>query len=122
MDAATPAEPRPPRRAPRRERTDLYAQVLEVVKKFRGEARVTRISYAVGMPVDRLKRALGRLQELDLLRCEQFGETTLYCLTPRGQQFLDTYWRMRAFVELLERDPEGIRSGVEPPAHGTSQR
>jgi predicted transcriptional regulator len=79
------------------------------VKRFHGEARVTRISYAVGMPVDRLKRALERLESLDLLKTERFGDVTLYALTPRGQQFLDTYWRMRAFVELLERDPEGIR-------------
>jgi predicted transcriptional regulator len=99
-----------PTRAPRRERTDLFAQVLEVVKRFHGEARVTRISYAVGMPVDRLKRALERLEALHLVESERIGEATLYGLTPRGQQFLDTYWRMRAFVELLERDPEGIRS------------
>lgn len=99
----------PVRPAPRRERTDQFAQVLEVVKRLHGEARVTRLSYAVGMPVDRLKRSLERLEELDLLRAGRYDGVTRYALTPRGQQFLDTYWRMRAFVDLLERHPERIR-------------
>ena len=91
-------------RSARRERTDLFAEILEVVKRYHGRARVTRMSYAVGMPVDRLKLALDRLITLNLVRNERFGAVVVYDLTPRGQQFLDSYWRMRAFVELLERD------------------
>ncbi len=99
-------EPRPGRR---RERTDLFAEILEVVKRYHGQARVTRVSYAVGMPVDRLKSSLERLSGLGLVKSQTVAEIVVYELTPRGQQFLDTYWRMRAFTELLERDPEGIR-------------
>ncbi len=99
-----------PRPARRRERTDLFAEILEVVKRYHGQARVTRISYAVGMPVDRLKGSLERLSSLGLLTRQSVGEVIVFGLTPRGQQFLDTYWKMRAFTELLERDPEGIRS------------
>ena len=99
-----------PRPARRRERTDLFAEILEVVKRYHGQARVTRISYAVGMPVDRLKGSLERLSSLGLLTPQPVGEVIVFELTPRGQQFLDTYWKMRAFTELLERDPEGIRS------------
>jgi len=94
--------PRPPRR---RERTDLYAEILEVIKRYHGQARVTRLSYAVGMPVDRLKVALDRLRSFDFVRAESYGEVVMYDLTVRGQQFLDTYWRMRAFTELLEGSP-----------------
>jgi predicted transcriptional regulator len=99
-----------PRDARRRERTDLFAEILEVIKRYHGQARVTRVSYAVGMPVDRLKSSLERLSGLGLIKSTTIAEVVVFELTPRGQQFLDTYWKMRAFTELLERDPEGIRS------------
>ena len=85
----------------RRELTDLYATVLEVVKRYHGSARVTRVSYGAGMPVDRLRRFLERLLALGLLRSEEVDGRPVYDITPRGQEFLDTYWRMRAYVEIL---------------------
>jgi predicted transcriptional regulator len=88
----------PPRR---REVTDLYATVLEVVKRHHGGARITRVSYGAGMPVDRLKGFVDRLLALGLLRSEDVDGRPVYDITPRGQEFLDTYWKMRAFVESL---------------------
>ena len=93
-------------RAPRRrEVSDLYATVLEVVKRYHGEARITRVSYGAGMPVDRLRNFVERLLALGLLRSEELDGRPAYDITPRGQEFLDTYWRMRGYVELLERSP-----------------
>jgi len=89
---------KPPRR---RELTDLYAAVLEVVKRYHGSARITRVSYGAGMPVDRLRTFLDRLLALGLLRAEEIEGRPAYEITPRGQEFLDTYWRMRAYVEIL---------------------
>jgi len=94
----------------RREVTDLYATVLEVVKRYHGAARITRVSYGAGMPVDRLRTFLDRLVALGLLRSEELDGRPAYDITPRGQEFLDTYWRMRAFVEVLERPAEPSRS------------
>ncbi len=96
--------------ARRREATDLFASVLEVVKRYHGAARVTRVSYGVGMPVDRLRGFLERLVALGLLRAEELDGRPVYDITPRGQEFLDTYWKMRAYVEVLgpataERQP-----------------
>ncbi|HYB62884.1 MAG TPA: winged helix-turn-helix domain-containing protein [Thermoplasmata archaeon] len=85
----------------RRELTDLYATVLEVVKRYHGAARVTRVSYGAGMPVDRLRAFLERLLALGLLRTEEVDGRPVYDITPRGQEFLDTYWKMRAYVEIL---------------------
>jgi len=87
--------------ARRREVTDLYAAVLEVVKRYHGSARVTRVSYGVGMPVDRLRTLLDRLLALGLLRSEEFDGRPMFEVTARGQEFLDTYWKMRAYVEVL---------------------
>jgi predicted transcriptional regulator len=96
----------------RREVTDLYATVLEVVKRYHGAARITRVSYGAGMPVDRLRTFLDRLLALGLLRSEELDGRPVFEITVRGQEFLDTYWKMRAFVEVLERPPVGGRSGA----------
>ena len=96
----------------RREVSDLYATVLEVIKRYHGAARITRISYGAGMPVDRLRNFVDRLESLGLLRSEELDGRAVYDITPRGQQFLDTYWKMRGYMEMLEppADP-GARAG-----------
>jgi predicted transcriptional regulator len=90
----------------RREATDLFATVLEVVKRYHGTARITRVSYGAGMPVDRLRNFVGRLVALGLLKSEERDGRLAYDITPRGQEFLATYWKMRAYIEVLESDPE----------------
>ncbi len=96
----------------RREATDLYATVLEVVKRYHGAARITRVSYGAGMPVDRLRAVVDRLLALDLLSSEELDGRPVYDITSRGQQFLDSYWKMRAYVDLLT---EGSDAGPDPP-------
>ncbi len=90
----------------RREATDLYATVLEVVKRYHGAARITRVSYGAGMPVDRLRSLVERLVSLGLLKTEDLDGRPVYDITPRGQEFLSTYWKMRGFIEVLEANPE----------------
>lgn len=90
----------------RREQTDLYATILEVVKRHQGRARITRVSYGAGMPVDRLRRAVERLIGLGLLSSESVDGHTVYEVTVRGQEFLNTYWRMRAYTEAFSNSPE----------------
>ncbi len=98
----------------RREATDLYATVLEVIKRYHGAARVTRISYGAGMPVDRLRTLLERLVALGLAHVEEQDGRPLYDLTARGQEFLDTYWKMRAYVEVLGPIGRDVRRGAQP--------
>lgn len=95
----------PPGIPRRREVSDLYATVLEVVKRYHGTARITRISYGAGMPVDRLRNFVERLQSLGLLRSEELDGRPIYAVTPRGQEFLDSYWRMRGYIEVMEQPP-----------------
>ena len=91
-----PAVPR------RREQSDLFATILEVVKRHQGAARITRISYGAGMPVDRLRIAIDRLTALGLLKAEESDGHTTFDLTARGQEFLSTYWKMRGFIEMFD--------------------
>jgi predicted transcriptional regulator len=86
----------------RREQTDLFATILEVIKRYHGEARITRVSYGCGMPVDRLRASLETLVALGLVSIAKANGYSTYDITPRGQEFLDTYWRMRGFTDLLE--------------------
>ncbi|MCI4323017.1 MAG: hypothetical protein L3K03_03195 [Thermoplasmata archaeon] len=79
------------------------------MKRHSGGARITRVSYGAGMPVDRLRVLIDRLLSAGLLTSEEFEGRPVYDITPRGQEFLDTYWKMRGFVEgfasASPRDP-----------------
>lgn len=94
----------------RREQSDLYATILEVVKRYHGEGRITRISYGAGMPVDRLRTSVDRLVALGLLHRIDRGEFITFDITPRGQEFLNVYWRLRGFTDQFERAPGDFRS------------
>ena len=87
---------------PRRTSIDLYAETLQVLRAKGGAERITKLSYGVGVPVDRLKTLLQRLAKAGLIRVEEKEEGTLYILTPRGVEFLKAYWRMKSFLSTLE--------------------
>ena len=84
----------------KRSRADIYAEILEALKR-RGPTKITRISYAVGLPVDRTKKSLLDLASFGLLRV-QTGEETSYSITHRGLEFLDAYWRLAGFLKFLD--------------------
>ena len=85
----------------KRSKTDLYAQVLEVLIRYPEGGKITRISYGVGTPVDRLRKILDALSEYGLVRKLTANQQSLYFATPRGLEFLDTYWKMKGFFEIF---------------------
>jgi class 3 adenylate cyclase len=90
---------------PKRSKIDLYSTILEVVRRHPGGGRITRISYGVGVPIDRLRDMLEDLTAYGLLRrYEQEGETR-YMATVRGLEFLETYWKMNAYLETFQEAP-----------------
>jgi len=89
------------RRNTKRSRTDLFAAVLEVISHYPEGARITKLSYGVGVPVDRLKVLVERLCRLGLVRKAADEEGVYYGVTPRGLEFLDTFWKMKSFLEEL---------------------
>ena len=94
------------RRSTKRSKTELYATVLEVIKRYPEGARITKMSYGVGVPIDRLKPILEDLTSFGLvqtLTIEDEGEDSgiFYGLTPRAFEFLETYWKMRSFLEAF---------------------
>jgi len=90
----------------KRSKTDLYAQVLEVLIRYPEGGRITRISYGVGVPNDRLRTILEALNSCGLTKKLEADDQTLYFATPRGLEFLETYWKMRGYLEIFgERQP-----------------
>ena len=83
----------------KRSRVDLYAEILQVIIRYPEGARITRLSYGVGVPVDRLKQLVESLCSYGLARKSSDEDVTVFRVTPRGLEFLDTYWKMRGFLE-----------------------
>jgi predicted transcriptional regulator len=85
----------------RRSPLDLYAELLQVLRRTAAPCRITRLSYAVGMPVDRTHRAVNFLVQLGLVT-RTTEETPAWRLTRRGYEFLQTYWKLRSFLGPVE--------------------
>ena len=85
----------------KRSRADLYAKVLEVITHHPEGVRITKLSYGVGAPVDRLKLLVQKLCSLGLVRRSVNDHETTYSTTKRGLEFLDTYWKMKGFLEIF---------------------
>ncbi len=88
----------------KRSRVNIYAEILEALKR-RGPTKVTRVSYAVGLPVDRAKKSLSDLASFGLLRVQK-GDETSYSITYRGLEFLEAYWKLAGFLKFLEEKPQ----------------
>jgi len=87
----------------KRTKLDLYSTILEVVRRFEGGARVTKISYGVGMPVDRLRVFLKELEQFGfLVRTTGESRETLYRVTSRGQRYIKTYWQLVGLLEPID--------------------
>jgi predicted transcriptional regulator len=88
----------------KRSRADLYATVLEVIRRYPEGGRITRISYGVGVPVDRLKNMVESLCSYGLVTKTSEGNEVYYGVTPRGLEFLDTYRKMNGFLATFDED------------------
>ncbi len=92
----------------KRSRVDIYAEILEALKR-RGPTRITRVSYAVGLPVDRAKKSLSALASFGLISI-QSGEETSYSIAHRGIEFLAAYWKLEGFLRFLGEKKSGEES------------
>ena len=60
------------------------------------------MSYGVGVPVDRLKKMVEALTSYGLVMRITEEDETFYGVTPRGMEFLDTYWKMKGFLASFD--------------------
>jgi len=85
----------------KRSRVDIYADILEVIKRRPEGALVTRISYGAGLPIDRIKPILETLANFGLLSIRTAGVSRFYHITRRGLEFLDAYRKVQGFMTFL---------------------
>lgn len=85
----------------KRSRTDIYADILEVLKHRPEGALVTRVSYGAGLPLDRVKPMLQTLANYGLLSVRMSGDSRFYHITRRGLEFLDAYRKVQGFMTYL---------------------
>lgn len=85
----------------KRSRIDIYADILEVLKRRPEGALVTRISYGAGLPLDRVKPMLETLANFGLLSMRIAGDSRFYHVTHRGLEFLDAYRKVQGFMTYL---------------------
>jgi len=88
----------------KRSRVDIYADILEVLKRRPEGSLVTRISYGAGLPVDRVKPMLETLANYGLLSIRLAGESRFFHVTRRGLEFLDAYRKVQGFMTFLGND------------------
>lgn len=90
----------------KRSRVDIYAEILEALKR-KGPTKITRVSYAVGIPVDRAKKSLADLAAFGLTSVQKAEDETSYSITHRGLEFLDAYWKLDGFLKFLGEKEKG---------------
>jgi len=83
----------------KRGRVDIYADILEAVSRH-GGASITKIAYASGLPLDRMRKLLNLLISYGLIK-EIQGERPKFTITRRGLEFLDAYRKMKVFLTIL---------------------
>lgn len=100
----------------KRERLDIYADILEVLKHRPEGVLITRISYGAGVPIDRVKPMLDGLTHCDLVSVRAKGDPLqaslvqrrFYYVTKKGLEFLDSYRRIQSLLTYLkEAELEG---------------
>jgi predicted transcriptional regulator len=85
----------------KRSRTDIYADILEVLKHRPEGALLTKLSYGAGLPIDRIKPMLQTLANFGLLSMSNDSDGRFYHITRRGLEFLDAYRKVQSFMTFL---------------------
>ena len=96
----------------KRERLDIYADILEVLKRQPEGVLITRISYGAGLPIDRIKPMLDALTHCELVAVHakgyplqsSFMQRRFFYVTRKGLEFLDTYRRIRSLLTYLDKE------------------
>ncbi len=89
----------------KRTRYEILATILEVLKRHPRGCRLTRLSYGAEIPNDRTRKFLDILISNGLVM-PSIEDASLYLITERGEDFLETYYKMISFLDLFDDDHE----------------
>jgi predicted transcriptional regulator len=97
----------------KRSRLDIYADILEFLKRHPDGCQVTRLSYGAGLPIDRIKLMLETLSRHELIKIHVIGEPLqanliqrrYYGITRKGLEYLDAYKKIQELITYLKTEP-----------------
>jgi len=79
----------------------IYADILRVVERERGNAKPTHILYGANLSHDRLVKYLTQLRERGLIEETGVADRTAYSLTDKGIEFLKEFRKVSEFAEAF---------------------
>lgn len=85
----------------KRTKYDIYAEILETIKRF-VPCSITHAAYGASIPLDRAKIFMAKLVEAGLVKSEESISGIRYYITEFGLEFLEIYWTMKKFLEMLK--------------------
>lgn len=97
----------------KRSRLDIYADILEYLKRHPDGCQVTRLSYGAGLPIDRMKPMLETLNRYELIRTHvigvplqgSFNQRQYYGITRKGMEYLEAYKKIQDLITYLDTEP-----------------
>jgi predicted transcriptional regulator len=104
----------------KRSRIDIYADILESLKRHPEGLQVTRLSYGAGLPIDRINLMLDTLSRCELIQTHTLGlplqanlnQRRYYSITRKGLEFIDAYKKIQGLVTILETKPRRQVGGL----------
>jgi len=101
----------------KRGRLDIYADILEVLKRQPEGVLITRLSYGAGLPIDRIKPMLEALTHCELVSVHakgsplqsSFTQRRFFYVTRKGLEFLDAYRRIHSLLTYLEGETNATK-------------
>ncbi len=98
----------------KRSRLDIYADILEYLKRNTEGCQVTRLSYGAGLPIDRIKPMLENLSRYELINVRVVGlplqaglnQRKHYGISRKGLEYLDAYKKIQELITYLDTEPK----------------
>ncbi|MFW9992939.1 MAG: winged helix-turn-helix domain-containing protein [Candidatus Odinarchaeota archaeon] len=84
-----------------RTRIDIYAAIIETIKKHPEGIRLTRITYGAGIPTDRARKFLNQLMAAGLVKPSVKNAKT-FVMTKHGRKFLESYYVLKAYLDEMK--------------------
>ena len=96
----------------KRQQLDIYADILEFLKRHPDGCQVTRLSYGAGLPIDRIKPMLDTLHHHELIKVHVVGvplqvnlnQRKYYGITRKGLEYLEAYKKIQGLITYLETE------------------
>lgn len=90
-----------------RTRIDIYAAIIDAADSHQEGLRITRISYAAGIPTDRARKFVEQLMSAGLL-APSVKDNAYYVCTKHGQRFLQSYYIITGYLDEIDAEKDWI--------------